>query len=153
MNVVLPGSRYVICEKFWRACLPRARPFSLSPTTSKRLLRRLTFHSHAHKTHFHMKGFALRAKREFLELGNGLFNKASWIINTVQIRHRSWLIHGSFAKVWNATFEPNSSICSAHAISSQLCTILVISRPRIPTRNRKRWLYARTCKRFIIELW
>ena len=36
-----------------------------------------TFHSHAHKTHFHMKGFALRAKREFLELGNGLFNKAS----------------------------------------------------------------------------
>ena len=26
------------------ACLPRARPFSLSPTTSKRLLRRLGFH-------------------------------------------------------------------------------------------------------------
>ena len=92
-------------------------------------------------------------KWEFLELGNGLFNKSSSIINTVQIRHRGWLIHGSFAKVWNATFAPNSSFCSAHAISSQLCTILVVRRPRIPTRNRKRWLYARSCKRFIIELW
>ena len=114
-----------------------------------------TFHSHALKTRFHMKKVLLLGsflKWEFLELGNSLFNKSSWIINTVQIHHRSWLIHGYFAKVWNATFEPNSSICSAHAISSQLCTILIISRSCIPTRNRERWLYARTCKRFIIEL-
>ena len=32
-----------LCKMFKTgACLPRARPFSFSPTTSKRLLRRLT---------------------------------------------------------------------------------------------------------------
>ena len=30
------------------ACLPRARPFSVSPTTSKRLLRRLRISFHPH---------------------------------------------------------------------------------------------------------
>ena len=152
MNVVLQSRRTQSSRPFPSG----PRPLYQVDAECEAADMKTTFHSHAHKTHFHMKKvlhLGSFLKWEFLELGNGLFNKSSSIINTVQIRHRGWLIHGSFAKVWNATFEPNSSFCSAHAISSQLCTILVISRPRIPTRNRKRWLYARTCKRFIIELW
>ena len=151
MNVVLPSRRTQFNGPF-PSC---AKPLCQIEAECEATDIKTTFHSHSQKTHFTWKVLHLGSflKWEFLELGNGLFNKSSSIINTVQIRHRGWPIHGYFAKVWNATFEPNSSICSAHAISSQLCTILVISRPRIPTRNRKRWFYARTCKRFIIELW
>ena len=151
MNVVLQSRRTQFIGPF-PSC---PRPLYKSRLSARPLISKPLFILMHTKLIFTWKVLHLGSflKWEFLELGNGLFNKSSWIINTVQIRHRGWLIHSSFSKVWNATFEPNSSFCSAHAISSQLRMILVISRPRISTRNCKWWLYARTCKRFIIELW
>ena len=147
MNVVLPSRRTQFNGPFPSGSNPLYQiRLSARLLISKRLF--ILMHT---KLIFTWKVLHLEQSESFWNLEMACFNKASWIINTVQIRHRSWLIHGSFAKVWNATFEPNSSFCSAHA--SQLYTILVIRRPRIPTRSRERWLYALTCKRFIIELW
>ena len=40
-SLEVEGTRKKVHARKRRACLPRTRPFSLSPTTSKRLLRRL----------------------------------------------------------------------------------------------------------------